>query len=1193
MIKKTLTLTPGVYLLTVPVATSITAYLIGGGGGGGACSDANRSAYGGGGALVKKIFTIPAGGSITIAVGEGGQGGRVTVGSGTDPYGSILGSYGGRSLAGYNGGPSGGTTTLDGGATVGTGGGGGGASAILMGTVLITQAAGGAGAGGGIYQYKGYTRSGTPPGAASNSYRVGSIFGAEGAGSGSGGGGGGGKEITVGTSYGLAGNTEKIVGQLLYKTTGTSVGFGGSNGYTKFPTFAINPTGSTSGGAMYGLPTDTNPQTYYTTIAGNGGAGGYYNSPGSPGIDGLVILELVQNFNTSIKSPTGTWSDLTNAYYKINGAWKAINTAYVKDAGVWKKVYGGISYTLVSQPTLYFTSPPETVIPGPGLTPIIPTVPVYTGPQIQVTPNPLYYTVQGTTYTTVADAFKVKNIGDQPLIVSSVYPTIWRDQYFGPSEITFDSYIPGVGSIAKTYAPGEEVTCDAMIYSAYTPTIGTGNSLPSSLTFISNAVANNTYIVPLHIAVTTPVALIPSGSAEYFNTDTFIVPAGVTDITVVMQGPGSNGTSGGQANYSGGQIDGGDGGDAGQFKIITMPTTPGGYFDIIIGKPGSATEFNSSTGSTLTGANVAATGSASTLPSNSGFFGDNYGGNGGGAFQFNVTGALPIYGGVAGGGSGGKNSVGSSYDVVPGQGQGYAYINTGGNGWSATMPGAGGGGGGLDEGSGPGIGGSGQPGYVKIYWGLASNPVKIARDYLAATPSVITSGQGGSGDFWYFGDLYGIDGQLTGLTFGSDVRHNNEAFVVYVTVINAVSAAYLQSTWRDVHLNVTGIANCSFSETGNAGTYFNSIAIPCGDMPPSGPTHIQTKAVWCLPVGEGQALLQINAAGTVNESIDPETNQPRMWITQPENYQLGFTVSATTVVVPPAVYGVASEVSCNLVPSPQVVEVPFLITVTVKNIASSVYTASVWRNVSVIFPTVTNCYVVPIAQVAGDSSVYDSPRTFFIGDIGVGETFTRDFNVTSLVGGLPASFDYLASGIVDNSSVSPWKSTIGSANFTVNTVATVYTPTADPIGVTLVISDTGVPSNPTIGVPFTITFNLTNVDLGVGYRIYTPMDWSGVVLSLTSLVNCTVSNSSYNIGTLSFGNSSGDITITVTPTAIGAYSLSYMATGTVTGASTNPWSTTGGVPVILSGTVVDIPAAPSDGNGSGSGNGPWLDTQLV
>jgi len=229
----------------------------------------------------------------------------------------------------------------------------------------------------------------------------------------------------------------------------------------------------------------------------------------------------------------------------------------------------------------------------------------------------------------------------------------------------------------------------------------------------------------------------------------------------------------------------------------------------------------------------------------------------------------------------------------------------------------------------------------------------------------------------------------------------------------------------------------------------------------------------------------------------------------------------------------------------------------------------------------------------GDSEWYVSPSTYYVGDIAVGATVTRDFVITPTTGGAAGSFDFLATGIVDNSTVSPWISTTGVSSFSVDSAVTVYAPTADPIGVSVGVVDSGVPASPVIEVPFVVTFNISNLDLGVGYRVYTPSDWVGVVLSLTSLVNCTISDTSISVGTLGFGSTSGSIQVTVTPIAVGAYSFNYMASGTVAGAVTNPWNTNGGVPITLGGTAINIPVDIIGTGGTGGGDSGWVDMQPV
>jgi len=1145
MSKKILTLTPGVYQLTVPIATSITAYLYGAGGGGGACSGLTPIAFGGGGGFNAHVLTLAAGESILIGVGEGGRGGFVTEGTGVTPYGDMLGSYGGRSLTGFAGAPSGGVSAIPVGADVGTGGGGGGASVILKNNVVLVQAGGGAGAGGGAWNWHDVhtgvrvDRSGTPPNAAVNFDRQTSVYGTEGVASASGGGGGGGTDfIPYAVGPGMGGFNQKDVNAYEWGNTGVSIGFGGVNGSTKLGIRAVQPNGSVSGGHNYIMPGGSPlPST-----AGNGGPGGYANSNGADGNDGMVVLELRQDFNTLIKSGI-TWKELSAPYYKLNGTWVPVTTVFYKDNGAWKKTFSAVAYTLTTLPSSFTTLPLEelispTVVPPPiYTTPVVPIVPTYTGPQILITPNPLSYSIAGTTYTTVVGAFKIKNTGDQPLIITNMYPTIWRDGYFGPSLITFDAYIPGVGSVIKTYAPGEEVTCDATIYSGYTPTIGTGTPA-STLTFISNAIGNGTYVVPISIAVSTPVTVVPSGSQEFFGSGTFTIPAGVTEVTVVMQGPGANGVNGTAAHYTSGHINSGAGGGAGQFKIVTLTgLTPLTTKNVVIGIPGAPTEF---------GTETAATGVPSTGPTGLGDPG--YGGTGGGAAQFYVSGAVAGMSGLAGGGTGSMNSINSSYNVEPGESQGINYINVGANGWSANQPGAGGGGGGLDEGDVAGLGGAGQTGYVKVYWGLASAPVKVFKDYLAGPGAgVVTSGSGHGGDYYYFGSLLGVSGSLSGVNFGTALRYNTVPFTATIAVTNNIHPSYSPpSIWRGVHVTFTALSNCSFSPA----------VISYGDIAP-GATAYQTVIVTpsgATPNGvPATALFQVNAAGTVDGSIDPVTLLARQWITQPEDYTTSFSIQPAPTIVPDAEAGVQGQVICAGVTSPQVVDTSFTITLTVSSVSTSTYLASLWRSVTIQFPTLINCTI--------------TPSSYNVGDISVGGSTSHSFTVTPTVADAYSSFTYKAVGIVDNSTKQEAReSPLGSASFYVNAAPVYYTPTVDPIGVITSMPEMPFPSNPEINVPFTLYFSIFNIDQGDGFRTYTPSDWQNVSLIFSNPVGCTVDYTPHVIGMIPFA---GGVTqaVTFTPTVAGACSIDYIASGTVTGVG-GTWSTNGGVPYTASFTAM-------------------------
>lgn len=142
------------------------------------------------------------------------------------------------------------------------------------------------------------------------------------------------------------------------------------------------------------------------------------------------------------------------------------------------------------------------------------------------------------------------------------------------------------------------------------------------------------------------------------GTDTFVVPAGVTSITVKMWGGGGGG-GGGSTNS-----DGGPGGGAG-YTRATLSVTPGETLNIGVGGGGTAGTFSS--------------GGAGN---NSGD-----GGGGGGHSEVNRAGTPLLIAGGGGGGGGGDNS--GNTDGGEGGAAGGTSGSTGGS--SSNAPGGGGG----------------------------------------------------------------------------------------------------------------------------------------------------------------------------------------------------------------------------------------------------------------------------------------------------------------------------------------------------------------------------------------------------------------------------------------------------------------------------------------------------------------------
>nr|WP_315180340.1 T9SS sorting signal type C domain-containing protein [uncultured Flavobacterium sp.] len=205
-----------------------------------------------------------------------------------------------------------------------------------------------------------------------------------------------------------------------------------------------------------------------------------------------------------------------------------------------------------------------------------------------------------------------------------------------------------------------------------------------------------------------------------FNSDgTFVVPAGVTSLTVKAWGGGG---SGGGATNAGNMIArGGSGGGGGAYASATITVTPGESLSIIVGVGGAKA---------LAGQNGNSGGNSTITGFTSSIFAS--GGSGG---IGNIDGAATVVGGAGGvatagttktaGTAGGSGNT--QYDAVSGAGG--AGANSGGAGGAGisglgntqsgndgSNPGGGGGGGRTSQDAGSTTGGAGGDGQVIISW---------------------------------------------------------------------------------------------------------------------------------------------------------------------------------------------------------------------------------------------------------------------------------------------------------------------------------------------------------------------------------------------------------------------------------------------------------------------------------------------
>jgi hypothetical protein len=248
------------------------------------------------------------------------------------------------------------------------------------------------------------------------------------------------------------------------------------------------------------------------------------------------------------------------------------------------------------------------------------------------------------------------------------------------------------------------------------------------------------------------MAFSQSDSAEFTSSGTFIVPAGITSITVEVVGAGARG------GYNGGGGGGGGGYAKGVYTVTPLTSIP-----VTIGVP----NINSTPDTTKLGNLIKATsGIAGIYVANPNLGGGGAGGIGiGGTIANNTGGAggggyYTYFGGggggaagvVSNGGVGGNTITWTGVCLTPGGTGGLAGGAPGGAGGkgagftdgacNVTNPSGnglnygGGGGGANGNGGGPG---NGIGGYCKIKWGITTNIDQITNNnYLAVYPNPST-----------------------------------------------------------------------------------------------------------------------------------------------------------------------------------------------------------------------------------------------------------------------------------------------------------------------------------------------------------------------------------------------------------------------------------------------------------------------
>lgn len=266
--------------------------------------------------------------------------------------------------------------------------------------------------------------------------------------------------------------------------------------------------------------------------------------------------------------------------------------------------------------------------------------------------------------------------------------------------------------------------------------------------------------LPLRFYSQTTVTLTSPG------TSTFIVPAGVTSLTIECWGAGgAGGGTAGNATAAGG------GGGGGGYSKNTIAVLSGSSIPYTIGAGGN--------GATTNGANGGAT-SLSTVAANGGFGGlqgnSNIGAGGNGGNGTTYTGGKGANGILSTSGGGGGGSAGSASN---------GNIATNDAGATAVTNGA--------------AGGNGGVGYIFSFFGLLIN---VGNNGLSAANPGGGGGGADNGDFGFFGYYYsggdGGDGQIK-------ITYNCSAYNLTSTVAASVNVCAGNSSIITLNSTASGL----------------------------------------------------------------------------------------------------------------------------------------------------------------------------------------------------------------------------------------------------------------------------------------------------------------------------------------------------------------------------------------------------
>jgi hypothetical protein len=236
-------------------------------------------------------------------------------------------------------------------------------------------------------------------------------------------------------------------------------------------------------------------------------------------------------------------------------------------------------------------------------------------------------------------------------------------------------------------------------------------------------------VVALALVVSMGLVMIPLTSVggatqteEFTESGAFIVPAGVTEITVEMWGGG--GAGGGSTSAGGGSARGGAGGGGGAYVSSILTVEPGQELEVVIGTGGTGVSGDDGNlGSySFVGIDTNPDNAFVRAAGGSGGMGNTAGGDpaaGAGGTVEDSIGQIRIAGANGGDGATGKGcrSGDGGEGAYNGGGDGGAAVTSGnGDGNPGDVPGGGGGGARTQGNGGPRIGGGGAAGKVIIAW---------------------------------------------------------------------------------------------------------------------------------------------------------------------------------------------------------------------------------------------------------------------------------------------------------------------------------------------------------------------------------------------------------------------------------------------------------------------------------------------